>query len=55
MAIAIINYRTSNLVIDCLLSLEEQIDINEHCAMLADNVSGGDSVLMLKQSILDNQ
>ncbi|XTZ19855.1 MAG: glycosyltransferase family 2 protein [cyanobacterium endosymbiont of Rhopalodia fuxianensis] len=48
MSIVIINYGTPNLVIDCLRSLEEQIDINEHCVILVDNASRDDSVLMLE-------
>ncbi|MGP0129443.1 MAG: glycosyltransferase family 2 protein [cyanobacterium endosymbiont of Rhopalodia musculus] len=55
LAIVIINYRTPNLVIDCLRLLQKQIDINEHCVILVDSTSKCDSVLMLKQRILDNQ
>ena len=42
LAIVIINYRTPHLVINCLESLEPQIDINEHCVILVDNDSGDD-------------
>jgi GT2 family glycosyltransferase len=55
LAIVIINYRTPHLVINCLESLEPQIDINEHCVILVDNDSGDDSVSILTQAIVENQ
>jgi GT2 family glycosyltransferase len=54
LAIVIINYRTPNLVIDALKSLEEQIEIDRHQVMLVDNCSGDNSVPILEQAIADN-
>jgi N-acetylglucosaminyl-diphospho-decaprenol L-rhamnosyltransferase len=55
LAIVIINYRTPHLVINCLESLEPQIDINEHCVILVDNDSGDDSVSILEEAIVKKQ
>lgn len=54
LAIVIINYRTPKLVIDCLQSLQPQIDSSRHRVMLVDNDSGDDSVPILKQAIEDH-
>ncbi|MDJ0843730.1 glycosyltransferase family 2 protein [Crocosphaera sp.] len=53
LAIVIINYRTPQLVIDCLQSLQPQIDSSRHRVMLVDNDSGDDSVPILEQAIKD--
>lgn len=53
LAIVIINYRTPKLVIDCLQSLQPQIDSSRHRVMLVDNDSGDDSVPILEQAIKD--
>lgn len=55
LAIVIINYRTPHLVIDCLASLEDQIDVTQHCVILVDNDSGDESVSILEQTIVDHQ
>ncbi|MEA5510786.1 glycosyltransferase family 2 protein [Crocosphaera sp. UHCC 0190] len=54
LAIVIINYRTPHLVIDCLQSLQPQIEVNRHRVMVVDNDSGDESVPILKQAIADN-
>ncbi len=51
LAIVIINYRTPKLVIDCLQSLQPQIDSSRHRVMLVDNDSGDDSLSILEQAI----
>ncbi|MDJ0732380.1 MAG: glycosyltransferase family 2 protein [Crocosphaera sp.] len=53
LAIVIINYRTPQLVIDSLQSLQPQIDSSRHRVMLVDNDSGDNSVPILKQAIED--
>ncbi len=53
LAIVIINYKTPQLVIDCLQSLQPQIDSSRHRVMLVDNDSGDDSVPILEQAIKD--
>ncbi|ACB54072.1 glycosyl transferase, family 2 [Crocosphaera subtropica ATCC 51142] len=53
LAIVIINYRTPHLVIDCLQSLQPQIDSSRHRVLLVDNNSGDDSVPILEQAIED--
>ncbi|HAC66378.1 MAG TPA: glycosyltransferase family 2 protein [Cyanothece sp. UBA12306] len=55
LGIVIINYRTPYLVIDCLESLQPQIDINKHRVILVDNDSGDDSLSILEQAILQHQ
>lgn len=53
LAIVIINYRTPKLVMDCLQSLQPQIDATRHRVILVDNDSGDDSVPILEQAIKD--
>ena len=55
LAVVIINYRTPNLVIDSLQSLQPQIDSSRHKVMLVDNDSGDDSLPILEQAIKEYQ
>lgn len=54
-AIIILNYRTPQLVIDCLKSLENQIEIGYDQVIVVDNASGDNSVELLQQTITENQ
>ncbi|VXD10993.1 glycosyltransferase family 2 protein [Planktothrix paucivesiculata] len=55
LAIVIINYRTPQLVIDCLKSLENQVELEHDRVIIVDNASGDNSVELLQQTIIDNQ
>ncbi|WP_228041687.1 glycosyltransferase family 2 protein [Planktothrix mougeotii] len=54
-AIVIINYRTPHLVINCLKSLENQVEIGYDQVIIVDNASGDNSVELLQQTITENQ
>ena len=54
LAVIILNYRTPQLVIDCLASLEGQIDGVENCALVVDNCSGDDSAELIEQAITEH-
>jgi len=55
LAIVIINYRTPQLVIDCLESLITEIDFCNHKVVIVDNYSGDDSLEILNKAIINNQ
>ncbi|VXD21640.1 Glycosyl transferase, family 2 [Planktothrix serta PCC 8927] len=54
LAIVIINYRTPQLVIDCLKSLENQLKVGDDQVIIVDNASGDNSVELLQQTITDH-
>ncbi|MEB3359571.1 MAG: glycosyltransferase family 2 protein [Synechococcales bacterium] len=54
LAIVIVNYRTPNLVIDCLQSLQAEVDPSQDCVVVVDNASGDDSVSQIDQCIQQN-
>lgn len=54
LAIVIINYKTPNLVIDCLQSLETEINSLEHQVIVVDNASGDNSLLEIEAAITEN-
>src|SRR5580658_9869990 len=54
--IAIVNYRTPNVTLDCLASLALQIDdVPDTHVIIVDNGSGDDSVSRLNQAISCNK
>ncbi len=55
LAIIIINYKTPNLVIDCLSSLQDQIELNCDSVVVVDNASGDNSVEQLETAVTQNQ
>jgi hypothetical protein len=50
LAIIILNYRTPELTIDCLASLEREIDLST-CAVVVDNASGDGSAELIAEAI----
>ncbi len=52
-AFILVNYKTPQLVIDCLASLAPQIDGARDCAVVVDNLSGDDSAAIIQQAIRD--
>ena len=50
LAIIILNYRTPELTIDCLASLEREIDLSV-CAVVVDNASGDGSAERIAAAI----
>ena len=54
-AIIIVNYRTPKLVIDCLSSLQQEIDLDKDRVIVVDNASGDDSVGQITAAIAYNQ
>jgi len=55
LAIIIINYRTPTLTIDCLNSLQYQLDRDQDRVIVVDNASGDGSVEQLDAAIRDRQ
>jgi GT2 family glycosyltransferase len=53
-AIIVLNYRTPDLVVDCLRSLEGQVDSNTTEVVIVDNCSGDESVGRIEASLVDN-
>lgn len=51
LAIVIVNYRTPQLVIDCLKSLQNEITPGQELAVVVDNASGDDSLTKLERTI----
>jgi N-acetylglucosaminyl-diphospho-decaprenol L-rhamnosyltransferase len=51
LAVVIVNYRTSQLVVDCLASLESEIDSKTDVALVVDNASGDGSADRLEREI----
>lgn len=54
LAIVILNYRTPKLTIDCLTSLQREVEIGQDCVVVVDNASGDSSVEQIQQAIQDN-
>ena len=55
LAIVIVNYRTPKLVIDCLTSLQNEIEPTRHSVVVVDNASGDRSVELVEKAITENQ
>ena len=53
--IVIINYRTPKLLIDCLTSLEKDMELEQTTVTVVDNCSGDDSVKQIEQAIKENR
>ena len=53
--IVIVNYRTPQLVINCLCSLENEIQIGQDIVVVVDNASGDDSIKQIERAIAENQ
>ncbi|MGL5083038.1 MAG: glycosyltransferase family 2 protein [Microcoleaceae cyanobacterium] len=54
LGIVMVNYRTPHLVIDCLHSLQTEIDHGRDRVIIVDNASGDDSVPGIQQAITEN-
>lgn len=54
LAIIILNYRTPKLVIDCLASLETEVQVSRDSVIVVDNASGDDSVELITAAIAKN-
>ena len=54
LCIVIINYRTPKLVIDCLASLENEIESGKDSVIVVDNASGDDSISQIEGAIAKN-
>ena len=55
LAIVILNYRTPQLVIDCLKSLENEVQANPTThVIVVDNNSGDDSISIIEKAIQDH-
>ncbi len=54
LAIVILNYRTPQLVIDCLRSFEAEIQPDRDCVIIADNASNDASPQLIQQAIDEN-
>ena len=54
LAIIIVNYRTPKLVIDCLNSLQNEVEMGCDAVIVVDNASGDGSVEQIGQAINDN-
>jgi N-acetylglucosaminyl-diphospho-decaprenol L-rhamnosyltransferase len=57
LAIVILNYKTPDLVVDCLLSIQNQNEVKTGRAIVivVDNCSGDDSVAKIEVAIVENQ
>ncbi|MBR8828129.1 MAG: glycosyltransferase family 2 protein [Gomphosphaeria aponina SAG 52.96 = DSM 107014] len=55
LAIIIINYRTPNLVIDCLASLQNEVERGQELVIVVDNASGDNSVEKIEEAITANK
>lgn len=53
--IIIINYRTPQLVIDCLSSLEQEVEIGRDRVVVVDNCSGDNSLELITEAVKQNQ
>ena len=54
LAIVVLNYKTPDLVVDCLRSLADQIDPESHEVVVVDNCSGDDSADRIDASIVEH-
>ena len=52
--IVIVNYRTPTLVIDCLASLQNELEIGRDSVVVVDNASNDYSVKKIKKALKDN-
>ena len=52
--IVIVNYRTPTLVIDCLASLQNEIEIGRDSVVVVDNASNDDSIEKIDKALKDN-
>ncbi|MEN8140594.1 MAG: glycosyltransferase family 2 protein [Thermodesulfobacteriota bacterium] len=52
--VVIINYKTPELVLDCISSLREQLDWDHDHIVVVDNCSGGNDVSRLEQGIVED-
>jgi GT2 family glycosyltransferase len=50
-AVVILNYRTPELVVDCLRSVATEVQSDTDCVVVVDNASGDDSVRIIRQEI----
>lgn len=53
--VVIVNYRTPELVIDCLASIENEIDIAQDIVVVVDNYSNDDSVEKIEEAVSKNK
>lgn len=53
--ISIINYRTPDLILDCLHSLQPEIEVDRDFVVVVDNASGDDSIKQIERSISENK
>lgn len=51
LAIVILNYKTPQLVMDCLASLQGEVDPMQDCVVIVDNASGDGSAERIQQNI----
>jgi N-acetylglucosaminyl-diphospho-decaprenol L-rhamnosyltransferase len=54
LVISIINYRTPSLIVDCLSSLQSQVEIDRDLVVVVDNASGDDSIEQIQKAITEN-
>ena len=54
LAVVVLNYKTPGLVVDCLRSLDGQIDAGTQEVVIVDNCSGDDSPDQIEQAIEEN-
>ncbi len=52
-AVVIVNYRTGPMTLDCLASLEGELEPGRDVAVVVDNASGDDSVTVIESGIRD--
>ncbi|NET57416.1 MAG: glycosyltransferase family 2 protein [Symploca sp. SIO2E6] len=55
LVIVIVNYKTPQLVIDCLTSLQGEIEVGFDSVVVVDNASNDGSVEQMEQAITDNK
>lgn len=51
--VSIINYRTPQLVVECLASLEKEVEVGRDRVVVVDNASGDDSMEVLRNAIAE--
>lgn len=54
LGVVIINYRTPQLVIDCLSSLAKEVKVAQDCVVVVDNLSGDNSLELITAAVQDN-
>jgi hypothetical protein len=54
LAIIIVNYRTPKLVIDCLASVQSEIEVGRDAVAIVDNASADDSLEQIEGAIAEN-